>query len=68
MMTRITLQRLTRQNITATHRATEFKNVDVASQVRARRGIEAQEKIFEGAMPIWISVLALVGNVLDLWN
>jgi hypothetical protein len=60
MMTRITLQRLTRQNITATHRATEFKNVDVASQVRAKRGIEAQEKIFEGAMPIWVSVLALV--------
>lgn len=60
MMTRITLQRLTRQNITATHRATEFKNVDVASQVRAKRGIEAQEQIFEGAMPIWVSVLALV--------
>ncbi|WP_416671437.1 hypothetical protein [Egbenema bharatensis] len=60
MMTRITLQRLTRQNITATYRATEFKNVDVASQVRAKRGIEAQEKIFEGAMPIWVSVLALV--------
>ncbi|MBW4466332.1 MAG: type IV secretory system conjugative DNA transfer family protein [Pegethrix bostrychoides GSE-TBD4-15B] len=60
MMTRMTLQRLTRQNITATHRATEFKNVDVASQVRAKRGIEAQEQIFEGAMPIWVSVLVLV--------
>jgi hypothetical protein len=60
MMARVTLQRLTRQNITATHRAVEYKNIDVASQIRVKRGVEAQEKIFEGALPIWMSVLALV--------
>jgi hypothetical protein len=60
MMARITLQRLTKQSLTATYRATEFRNVDVAAQIRAKRGVEAQEKIFEGAMPIWVSVLVLL--------
>jgi hypothetical protein len=60
MMARITLQRLTRQSYTSMHRATAFKDVDVASQMRARKGVEAQEKIFEGSQPIWISVIALV--------
>jgi hypothetical protein len=60
MMARLTLQRLTRQNLTATYRAAEYRNVDVASQIRAKRGVEAQEKIFEGALPIWMSVMVLV--------
>ncbi|BAU15898.1 hypothetical protein LEP3755_64640 (plasmid) [Leptolyngbya sp. NIES-3755] len=60
MMTRITLQRLTKQNYTATYRAAELKNVDVLSQMRMKKGVEAQEKIYEGAMPIWVSVMALI--------
>ncbi len=59
-MARMTLQRLTRQSYTAMHRATAFKDVDVASQLRAKKGVEAQEKIYEGALPIWVSVIALV--------
>jgi hypothetical protein len=59
-MARMTLQRLTKQSYTATHRASEFRDVDVAAQMRARKGVEAQEKIFEGALPIWVSVVALV--------
>lgn len=59
-MTRITLQRLTRQSYTAMHRATLFKDVDVASQVRAKKGVEAQEKMVEGALPIWVSIVAFV--------
>ena len=59
-MARITLQRLTRQSYTSMHRANAFKDVDVASQMRAKKGVEAQEKIFEGSLPIWISVIALV--------
>jgi hypothetical protein len=60
VMARITLQRLTRQSYTAMHRATTLKDVDVASQMRARKGVEAQEKIFEGALPIWVSAIALI--------
>jgi hypothetical protein len=59
-MARITLQRLTRQSYTSMHRANAFKDVDVASQMRAKKGVEAQEKIFEGSLPIWISVITLV--------
>ena len=59
-MTRITLQRLTKQNLTATFRATTLRNVDVASQMRMKQGVDAQEKIYEGAIPIWVSVVALV--------
>jgi hypothetical protein len=60
VMARITLQRLTKQSYTATYRATELKNVDVLSQMRVKKGVEAQEQIFEGAFPIWMSVVALV--------
>ncbi len=60
VMARMTLQRLTRQSYTAMHRATTLKDVDVASQMRAQKGVEAQERIFEGALPIWVSVLALL--------
>lgn len=60
VMARITLQRLTRQSYTAMYRASTLKDVDVASQMRAKKGVEAQEQIFEGALPIWVSVLALI--------
>lgn len=59
-LTRMTLQRLTRQSYTAMHRATVFKDVDVASQVRAKTGVEAQEKMVEGALPIWVSVVIFI--------
>lgn len=59
-MTRITLQRLTKQNLTATFRANLLKNVDVASQMRMRQGVDAQEQIYQGALPIWVSVIALI--------
>ncbi|MEO0807977.1 MAG: hypothetical protein AAFY33_16885 [Cyanobacteria bacterium J06643_4] len=59
-MTRITLQRLTKQNLTATFRANLLKNVDVASQLRMKQGIDAQEQIYQGALPIWVSVIALI--------
>ncbi|MEO1391198.1 MAG: hypothetical protein AAFV85_28030 [Cyanobacteria bacterium J06634_6] len=59
-MTRITLQRLTKQNLTATFQANLLKNVDVASQLRMKQGVAAQEQIYQGALPIWVSVVALI--------
>jgi hypothetical protein len=59
-MTRMTLQRLTKQNLTATYRANLLKNVDVASQMRMKQGVEAQEQIYQGALPIWVSVVAFM--------
>lgn len=60
MMARITLQRLTRQSYTATLRAQQLKDVDVNSQMRAKKSVEAQEQFFEGAVPVWVSLVALV--------
>lgn len=60
LMTRVTLQRLTKQSVTATFRANLLRDVDVASQMRLKQGVEAQEKIYEGALPIWVSVVALI--------
>ena len=59
-MTRMSLQRLTRQNMTATFRANMLKDVDVASQMRLKQGVAAQEKIYEGALPIWVSVVVFL--------
>jgi hypothetical protein len=59
-MTRMTLQRLTKQNLTATYRANLLKNVDVASQMRMKQGVEAQEQIYQGALPIWVGVVVLI--------
>ncbi|MEL6777782.1 MAG: hypothetical protein AAFO06_11040 [Cyanobacteria bacterium J06597_16] len=59
-MTRMTLQRLTKQNLTATFRAHLLKDVDVASQMRMKQGVAAQEQIYQGALPIWVSVVALI--------
>jgi hypothetical protein len=39
------------------HRATTLKDVDVVSQMRAQKGVEAQGKIFEGTLPIGVSIL-----------
>ncbi len=60
MMTRVTLQRLTKQSVTATFRANLLRDVDVASQMRMKQGVEAQERIYEGALPIWVSGLVLL--------
>ena len=60
MMARMTLQRLTRQSYTATLRAQQLKDVDVSSQLRAQKSVEAQAQIFEGAVPIWVSLVAFV--------
>ncbi|MEO0827587.1 MAG: hypothetical protein AAFY67_18435 [Cyanobacteria bacterium J06642_9] len=60
VMARMTLQRLTRQSYTATLRAQRLKDVDVSSQLRAQKSVEAQAQIFEGAVPIWVSLVAFV--------
>ncbi|MBD1847444.1 hypothetical protein H6F89_29400 [Cyanobacteria bacterium FACHB-63] len=58
--TRASLQLLTRQNLTLTERAQAKNNIDVVAQLKAQGGAEAQAKIWEGAAPVWIAVVALV--------
>jgi len=55
-----TVQRMLKQsNLTATL-AEEGNSVDVAAELKMRRSIEAQEELFEGALPIHTAVVFLI--------
>jgi hypothetical protein len=59
-LVKTTVQRMLKQsNLTATL-AEEGNSVDVAAELKTKRSIEAQEELFEGALPIHTAVVFLV--------
>ena len=59
-LVKTTVQRMLKQsNLTATL-AEEGNSVDVAAELKMRRSIEAQEELFEGALPIHTAVVFLI--------
>jgi hypothetical protein len=55
-----TVQRILKQsNLTATL-AEDSHSVDVAAELKKKRSIEAQEELFEGALPVHTAVVFLV--------
>ena len=54
------VQRLIKQSNVSSLVAQEKKSIDVGAQVKTRRSVEAQEKLYEGAMPIHTAVTILV--------
>ena len=59
-LVKTTVQRMLKQsNLTATL-AEEGNSVDVAAELKMKRSIEAQEELFEGALPIHTAVVFLI--------
>lgn len=59
-LVKTTVQRMLKQsNLTATL-AEDSHSVDVAAELKMKRSIEAQEELFEGALPIHTAVVFLV--------
>lgn len=59
-LVRTTVQRLIKQSTTAALRANERQNVDVAASINAKRSVEAQESLYEGAVPFHTGISFLV--------
>ena len=59
-LVRTTMQRLIKQSTTATKAADERQDVDVAAKINARRSVEAQESLYEGAVPFHTGIVFLV--------
>ncbi|MEG3437883.1 DUF87 domain-containing protein [Pannus brasiliensis CCIBt3594] len=59
-LVRTTVQRLIKQSTTAAVRASERQDVDVAAGINAKRSIEAQESLYEGAVPFHTGIVFLV--------
>jgi hypothetical protein len=56
-----TLQRVLKQsNMTARLAEEKSKTIDVGAQLKLRKSVAAQEQIYEGAVPIYTSVVMLV--------
>ena len=57
---RTTVQRLIKQSTSAAVRASERQNVDVAASINVKRSVEAQESLYEGAVPFHTGITFLV--------
>jgi hypothetical protein len=54
------MQRLTKQSNLSAQLASEKFSIDVASQVKVRKSVAAQEQLYEGAVPLHTGVVLLV--------
>ena len=57
---RTNMQRILKQSNVAAQMAQESRSIDVAAQVKVRRSIQAQEKLYEGAVPVSVATVFLV--------
>ena len=54
------VQRILKQSNVAAHLAEQSRSIDVAAQVKVRRSVQAQEKLYEGAIPVNVATVFLV--------
>jgi hypothetical protein len=54
------VQRVLKQSNTAAQFAEENRSIDVAAQVKTRKSAQAQEQLYEGAIPIYTGIAILV--------
>jgi len=54
------VQRLIKQSNVSAQLAQEKRSIDVAAEVKTRRSVEAQEQLYEGALPIHTGITILV--------
>ncbi len=54
------MQRVLKQSNVTALRANEKKTIDVAAQIKTQRSVNAQEQLYEGAMPLHAAVTILV--------
>jgi hypothetical protein len=59
-LVKTTVQRLIKQSNVASLKANEKRSIDVGAQVNTRRSVDAQEKLYEGAVPMYAGIAILV--------
>lgn len=57
---RTSMQRVLKQSNVTALRANEKRTIDVAAQIKTQRSVNAQEQLYEGAMPLHTAVTILV--------
>jgi hypothetical protein len=60
LLVKTSVQRLIKQSNVSALVAQEKRSIDVGAQVKTRRSVSAQEQLYEGALPIYTSVVILV--------
>jgi len=55
-----TVQTLLKQSNTAAEVAERGKSIDAVARIKVKRAVQAQEKIYEGDVPVWLAVAFLV--------
>ena len=59
-MVKTNVQRILKQSNVASQLAEQSRSIDVAAQIKVRRSVQAQEKLFEGAIPVNIATVFLI--------
>ena len=59
-MVRTNVQRILKQSNVAADLATQSRSIDVAAQIKVKRSVQAQEKLYEGASPVSVATVFLV--------
>ena len=54
------VQRILKQSNVAAQLAEQSRSIDVGAQVKVRRSVQAQEKLYEGAIPVNVATVFLV--------
>lgn len=54
------MQRLTKQSVVAADFASSKSSIDVAASLKARKGVAAQESLYEGSVPLNVATVVLV--------
>ena len=60
LLVKTSVQRLIKQNTNASKAASEKSDVDVGANINAKRSVEAQESLYEGAVPFNTGIVFLV--------
>ena len=60
LLVKTSMQRLIKQNTNASNAALEKSDVDVGASINAKRSVEAQESMYEGAVPFHTGIVIAV--------
>ena len=59
-LVKVNMQRLIKQNNVASQLAERKSSIDVAAHIKTQRSVQAQAKLYEGAMPVQVATVFLI--------
>ena len=54
------MQRLAKQSIVSADNASAKQSIDVAAQLKVKKAVQAQEQLYEGALPVYCGVTVMI--------